>query len=425
MFASFALLLALTGTIQFNVDWVAYRAPADSSRIEFFYSIPHDQLLYVDSAGQLSATFTVKMQIRGVANGFVQSGEFRKRARLPAGGFVGAVERRRTFVDGFSVTAPPGSYRFELAVTDSAPTGFTTGTVRDSLTLPDFGQSPSLSTLHLGARITVDSVTGAVAVIPNPSHEFGVVGLDTVYFYYEAYNLAPDTNQYGLETRVIGARSDTVLESGLMLRTKNGNKASSALGLSVRGLAPGAYTLVVELTDLVTRRSTTRERRFTVGSSERAGPAPRLGGLDERELAYYHEVQYLTTPRQYAFYEALSDSGKEAWLADFWPRHNLAEFARRMDVADQRFHRPKLSGVKTDRGRIYVKYGEPDAIEQHVIESDIRPREYWHYYNSGYAFVFIDMRGDGNYRLAWTNAKDEPSTGFEQYLSPEEQEEFK
>lgn len=425
MFASFALLLALTGAIDFNVDWVAYRATADSSRIEFFYSVPHDQLLYVDSAGQLSATFTVKMQIHGATNGFVQTGEFQKRARLPEGGFVGAVERRRTFVDGFSVTAPPGSYRFELAISDSAPAGFTSGTLRDSLTLPDFSRSPSLSTLHLGARITVDTLTGAVAVIPNPSHHFGIAGLDTVYFYYEAYNLAPDTNQYALETRVIGAGYDTVLESGLMLRSKSGSHASSVLGLSVRGLEPGGYTLGVELTDLVTRRSTTRERRFTVGSSEPAGPAPRLAGLSEREQAYYHEVQYLTTPRQYAFYQALSDSGKEAWLADFWPRHNLAEFARRMDVADQRFHRTKLSGVKTDRGRIYVKYGEPDAIEQHVIETDVRPREYWRYYNTGDAFVFIDMRGDGNYRLAWTNAKDEPSTGFEQYLTTEEQDEFK
>lgn len=425
MFTSFALLLTLTCAVRFDVDWVAYRAPADSSRVEFFYSIPHDQLLYTDSAGQISATFTVRMQLRGVTNGFVQDGEFRKRARLPEGGFVGAVERRRTFVDGFSVTAPPGTYRFELTVTDSAPGGFTTGTARDSLTLPGFNQSPSLSTLHLGARIAVDTLTGAVAVIPNPSHQFGLAGLDTVYFYYEAYNLVPDTNQYGLETRVIGARADTVLESGLTLRSKSGSQASSALGLSVRGLAPGGYTLIVGITDLVTRRSAWREREFTVGSPAPAGPAPRLTGLGGRELAYYREVQYLTTPRQYAFYQALSDSGKEAWLADFWPRHNLTEFARRMDAADQRFRRPKLSGIKTDRGRIYVKYGEPDAIDQRVIETDVRPREYWHYYNTGDAFVFIDMRGDGNYRLAWTNAKDEPSTGLEQYLTAEEQDEFK
>jgi hypothetical protein len=84
-----------------------------------------------------------------------------------------------------------------------------------------------------------------------------------------------------------------------------------------------------------------------------------------------------------------------------------------------------VRGFNTDRGRVYVKYGEPDAIEQKVIEAETRPREYWHYYNTGYIFVFIDLSGDANYRLAWTNAKGEPKTGYESYLTVEEQDQFK
>ena len=45
MSLAIALLVALSGAIDFSVDWSAFRAGADSSRVEFFYAIPYDQLL--------------------------------------------------------------------------------------------------------------------------------------------------------------------------------------------------------------------------------------------------------------------------------------------------------------------------------------------------------------------------------------------
>jgi len=149
-----------------------------------------------------------------------------------------------------------------------------------------------------------------------------------------------------------------------------------------------------------------------------------LRSLSDQERMYYRDIQYIATPREVAYYNSLSESGKDVWLASFWSKHNLTEFARRLETAENRFRRQRTPGVRTDRGRIYVKYGEPDAIEQKVIETQIRPREYWHYYSSGYVYVFVDIRGDGNYRLAYTNNKDEPPTGFESYLTPEEQEQW-
>jgi GWxTD domain-containing protein len=428
MGASLLLLAALAGAIDCAVDWAAFRARGDSGRVDFFYAIPHHQLLYVDSAGELSAVFTVDVSLRGLDNGFVQNGSFRKRARLPAAGFVDAAERRRTFVDGFSITAPAGRYRFDLGVVDSAPSGLARGGVTDSLVIPGWTERPALSSLQLGARCVRDA-TGALSVLPNPSRRFGVAGLDTVYFYFEGYGLSNDTNQYGLETTVRRRGEparDTVVQSGFQLHPKAGTDVAAAFGLGVAALDPGGYTLAVALTDLVNRKTVVGERDFLVGAElAPAAQSPQLESLSERERRYYHEIQCLTTPAEFARYQALSDAGKEAYLAWFWPRHNLTEFARRMETADNRFRRPKQSGIATDRGRIYVKYGEPDGVEQRVIETDVRPREYWHYYGAGYTFVFVDVRGDGNYRLAWTNSKDEPPTGLEQYLTDEEQQEYK
>jgi len=217
-----------------------------------------------------------------------------------------------------------------------------------------------------------------------------------------------------------------VVKAPPLTKPKHGTRVAYALGVSVDGVEAGAYTLDLELTDVATRKSVAASRDFVLGSivpEAAVGLAP--DSLSPLEQKYYDQIQYLATPNQLVQYKALSDVGKKAYLAKFWAVRNLREFSRRMETADGRFQRPKVRGFNTDRGRVYVKYGEPDAIEQKVIEAESRPREYWRYYNTGNAFVFIDIRGDANYRLAWTNAKDEPKTGFESYLTIEEQDQFK
>ena len=68
-----------------------------------------------------------------------------------------------------------------------------------------------------------------------------------------------------------------------------------------------------------------------------------------------------------------------------------------------------MPGHDVDRGRIYIKYGEPDEVERNIISVEIsRPYEFWQYYN-GYQFIFIDIRGTNEYTLVWTNASDEQS----------------
>jgi len=425
MSPSIVLLLgSLLGSISFNVDWSAFRAGGDSGRVEFFYSIPFDQLSYTQSDSGITAPFSVRMAMSGVDNGFRQEGTVYKRARLTS--FEEASRVQRTFVDGFSIIAPPGRYRFEMTVAESSKVGANTGTVSDSLQLAGFSGGLKLSSLQLGASALSDTVTGAVSVVPTPSRRFALSGTDVIYVYYEAYNMRPESSAYRVQLAVLGPGTDTAVKTPKMNRSKSGTRAASALGVSVEGLKPGDYLMTMALTDLVTGQVAFGERPFALGTvkGQAGGFNVNLDSLSDQERMYYRDIQYIATPREVAYYNSLSESGKDVWLASFWSKHNLTEFARRLETAESRFRRQRTPGVRTDRGRIYVKYGEPDAIEQKVIETQIRPREYWHYYSSGYVYVFVDIRGDGNYRLAYTNNKDEPPTGFESYLTPDEQEQW-
>jgi len=424
-----ALLVAVAGALDFGVDWSAFRAGADSSRVEFFYAIPYDQLLYTQTPDSgLVAEFSVRLEFAGLDDSFRQEGTVLKRARIRS--FQEAFAAQRNFVDGFSVTAPPGRYRFEIAVAETSASGQTKGSREDTVVLKGFNDGLALSSLQVGSTALTDTVTGVVSVIPNPMHRFSDKGLEALYVYYEGYNLSPNGDTYQVRAAIVRSRAgkpDTVVQTPPLSRPKQGTSVAYALGVSVAGVEPGAYTFGLELTDLAAKRSVAAGRDFVLGSTapEAAVVSPGLDGLSPLERKYYERIQYLATPNQVAYYKALSDSGKPTYLAKFWGVRNLAEFSRRMETADGKYGQMKAAGYNTDRGRVYVKYGEPDAVEQKVIETETRPREYWHYYSTGNAFVFIDIRGDGSYRLAWTNAKDEPKTGLELYLTIEEQDQFK
>ena len=79
------------------------------------------------------------------------------------------------------------------------------------------------------------------------------------------------------------------------------------------------------------------------------------------------------------------------------------EFYRRINVANQNFSYLRTNGWKTDRGKVYITYGEPDQVEDYPFSLNRVPYQEWHYYRDARyrKFVFIDETGDGDYRLIY------------------------
>ncbi|MDH7605681.1 MAG: GWxTD domain-containing protein [Melioribacter sp.] len=76
----------------------------------------------------------------------------------------------------------------------------------------------------------------------------------------------------------------------------------------------------------------------------------------------------------------------------------MNEFYRRVDYANENFSTLVYkSGAKTDRGKIYIKYGQPDEILRNY--SDGKVIEIWIYNNINKQFTFVDNSGLGNYML--------------------------
>jgi GWxTD domain-containing protein len=141
-------------------------------------------------------------------------------------------------------------------------------------------------------------------------------------------------------------------------------------------------------------------------------------------------IDYFASQKEMNTLKSLSGEGKRVFLKRFWRRFDpdpetpqnefLRDFIDRVKYADTEFSTAFKKGRYTDRGRIYIKYGPPDAIKKESVSWGKKDRERWTYYSQGgLEFIFVDIEGTGDYRLVWTNAKDEPvDPNWRQYIDP-------
>ena len=101
-------------------------------------------------------------------------------------------------------------------------------------------------------------------------------------------------------------------------------------------------------------------------------------------------------------------SAKEDMFRKFWKQHDptpgtpeneqMSEYYRRIEYTNTHFSTQR-PGWMTDRGYIYVKYGEPSDIFRELIPRNQKPYEVWTYNELGLQFFFEDRTGFGDYEL--------------------------
>ncbi len=78
----------------------------------------------------------------------------------------------------------------------------------------------------------------------------------------------------------------------------------------------------------------------------------------------------------------------------------MNEFYTRVDYCEMNFKNlAGNGGAKSDRGKVYIKYGPPDFINRDTNNKD-KVAESWTYDKLKKKFVFVDIDGTGNFTLA-------------------------
>ncbi|HET9440339.1 MAG TPA: GWxTD domain-containing protein [Longimicrobiales bacterium] len=330
----------------------------------------------------------------------------------------------------------PGSYMIAVRRTEGSKVDSATAQIRG------FPETPVLSDVVLSARMRVlaekEEPTPAemkrgryaiergarVMVLP---HE------PRLWYYVELYRQGADSvAQLNFRVVPVGASDSALVRVTRQVAVGSGGTVDAA-ALVVQGLPPGQYRLVVTASS--GGRQETRESPFVMGTWENVpattaapgGTASESALMDryftlavrpDADINLMVEALTVSAPGE-AVSEAsiagLTTDAKRRYLARYWsripdpkpetPQHEvLDEYAERVRYVNAMFSEGQgRSAVRTDRGRIYIRFGQPDARQQ-VQMGNNRSVDIWKYTRRRTIKVaFLDETGFGNYNMVYAS----------------------
>ena len=182
---------------------------------------------------------------------------------------------------------------------------------------------------------------------------------------------------------------------------------------------PGLYTLEITIQDPRTQHLSVADKNISL-TRVYLQYEQRVFTDDEEE---FELISYFLNSRQRRMWRGLNEEGKKNFIERFWVSNNpnipsetnlfLETIRQRVNEANWRFsyHR---AGWRTDMGRIFIKYGNPDNIERRDTDAEARysrkPYQIWTYQGSNRTYVFLDFQGNNNFRLVYVRNDDTENT---------------
>ena len=311
--------------------------------------------------------------------------------RLVVASFQATRAARAFLIERRSFDLPPGRYRAIVRVRDL--NAEIESSAEQVIAIPDYSKVPvGFADLELGV---VDS-SGSFR--PKETRSYGV----DVHWLAARARLFDRREgawprEYRFGYRIVDDVGAEMIEGDTHVTMKR-----SAEPVIIRptqsDLFVGRYAFEVALTEGKSRWRV--DRTFDV---EESGP-PRGPAL-ERLL---EPLSYISRPEEIRGIREADSTRQLARWEEFWARRDptpdtprneaLIEFIRRVRHAERHFQ-GYGPGWRSDMGRIYIRYGPPDQVENRAAGSDTPQLEIWYYHNPVRTFVFGDREGFGRYTL--------------------------
>ncbi|MBI5475417.1 MAG: GWxTD domain-containing protein [Ignavibacteriales bacterium] len=413
-----------------TVDYARFYGDSLQTYIELYYGFSESMLKYIPDSGGLKGQLNFKLDVKKGAN-TAYSKEWIVPHLIPTGTEITS----QSLVGLQSFGLPEGEYSLILRITDE-----NMQSKRDSvyiaLLISNYPVDKEyLSDIELCTSIQTANdkqslfYKNTLDVVPNPSKLYGT-GLPILYYYAIAYNLALNNNSGNIivRTSVLDAVGNEVIAKDKP-KPRLYNASVEVGTVNVSALRTGIYIFRMQLTDSLKTTLAQSEKKFfiykhgsTPDSSLTSSSSPVLESkysvLTEEEVNQNFEyTKYISTDLEKEQFEQLTDlKAKQKFLYEFWKRRATGPnsildeaYYSRVKQADQQFTTPFRSGWKSDRGRVWILYGQYDEIERFSNSTESNPYEIWQYHNiqGGVIFVFIDRENIGNYMLMHSTHRDE------------------
>ncbi len=409
------------------------------SRYELVYSVPFDQMMFINSNLESGATlFTANLEVTLTLIYQGQEHEIEKTQKvIHARDKIHSQKKDAYYTDKVMLNPSREGLDIRLTISD-----FITGNEfvwngktkvfnkTENNFLSDLEFSDNVMKYNpvfpekLGRRDSVYFV--------NPTHLF-TEGYK-VHLYYEYYGDNSVRSDFEEKISVIRNGQEEVLANLTNSTDEMVNERHYPMIIRPENFTDGVarYDVKVKVTNVTTGKSSEKTEKIAfakmVVNSVRFFPDID----DEIKL-----INYFADQKDTAKWENLTKEGKVKQIEMFWRRFDqtfIDEIKKRVNTANTRFQ-SILNGWETDMGRIYIKYGEPSEFERdETIKalnsgtdgsddldaySDIlitnRRYEKWVYMQGGVnaVYLFIDTSSNGVFKLMYGSNDKDPSENIE------------
>jgi GWxTD domain-containing protein len=417
-----------------------YRPDASQTLVKAFVSVPYSILQPpAGGSGDGNMVYTVSAQVTDSSGLALLAEPWTWSKRVPAAAqMVGASGLELV---EFPVVA--GRYTMHVTVTDSvsgrvakveAPiVGYATApTASDLLLSPamraagDGDSVPRSGEMRRGGTIVVPAVE--LQLTPNRTK---------AYYLLETYTGQAAETSGTMQVSVVDASGKSLFRTAPSAVPVPAGGGTLQGQLDLDGLPPGEYQFVVTL-DLngqhIERRAAfemaSMQEMLARDSARQAAGALASGttgdGSDEQYFGAMDEAQLdsaeaplvlIAKSSQLRGYDKLSVGAKRRFMVDFWQKldqqpetarnETRDQFYQAIAYADQAFRVGRgrqEPGWRTDRGRIYAKYGAASDQLSRAPGGGTAAYEVWRYTRGKPRFyIFLDRNGLGSYQLIYTN----------------------
>ncbi len=413
------------------VDFSRFKYSEDTTYLEFYYSILAGALTEKNSNVEAEIKLIIQDSLTYEPKGFIN---FRILNQIN-----NESERNRylTGVSGFKINE--GNYLVKLEITDYHDT-LNNYSVSFPLKIFTFDTKLfSISDLQLASNIIENSertssifYKNTYEVLPNPSNIFGD-GLPILFYYTEFYDLlkGEQENPIKLITKVIDWVGKERYSKEKIIRRKY-NSIVEVGAINITKYPTGTYTIALYLIDSINNYGLVSSKRFFVYNPDIKPEqmqtftdvdvlSSEFAVMNEDELnLYFEQSKYIALGDEIKQWNLLKDvDSKRNFLFNFWKKRDTdlsttinehkIKYFERVKKADEMFRGTREKGWRSDRGRVYIVYGEPSEIDRYPNEMDAYPYEIWYYNNleGGVQFVFGDIMGTGQLILIHSTLRGE------------------
>jgi GWxTD domain-containing protein len=421
--------------IKFEFDYAQFSFDSTSNYVEFYYAFNQASLSRVQTDSVILTKGILHITIQDSTTGeLVVDKDW-----LISQELTDSMATDKSLIGEIGFILEEGSYKCVITGSDFVNPDRSRALTEYFAINPFLKMGMTMSDIQLASNIIQGSENtssifykNTFEVLPIPTSTFGE-GQPVLFYYTELYNLKgiQSDNNLRIDKYVLNSRAQVVLQKSKLI-SRSLNSRVEVGTIMIYKLPSDTYTLVLSLIDSVSNYGVSSSKKFFVynpsveyvdtfqvkGTNFVTGM---FGVMSEEELDdFFKKSRYVSTVAEIEKYESLSEEGaKRKFLTDFWDardtdvndgkNQDLANFLKRLDLANDRYKAMGKEGWKTDRGRVYVIYGEPSEVDRYPNQTNAKPYEIWHYQDieGGVIFVFADMTGFSDYLLIHSTKRGE------------------